>query len=609
MITRAQVVTTILLLGIMIGILVRVSFPEADPPLTRQTGAPYWDEGWAHEARNGYLWGSWKQDRWRTSLISPTYTLVTQSSFEMLGLSYTSLRLPAILAGTALLILAFLQARAAAFSRAAALFACFGLATSWAMTGFSKVAIIEPILLLGLSTTLLFVLLAERRRSLWLYALAGATAGLSMLTKLSATAFLAGIALYLTLGRVADSGARPIFWRTMRSLWFATGAVVAVALGGRYWIWPDFDDFRELAIGYYVARNMRGPSAVLWNVFDLLGSQAFLSTPFWFAAVLLFLPAVLWANRPCDVGLEMRSFTIQLAVGISVVGCAVSVLADVPARRLIWMNIPVALLAAGLWDTLREKGSNRLLHDQIDERKWTTVRHLVTLGCATLSAYILVKWVISPHGGLLAMVNPASAARVALTSGSLLPVARLQVVLGLMGGVLLCLSWKFLVRHGSVLLRVLALVQFVIYLGLSSHWVSKRTYSIRNASVELGRLVGRGEPVLGNWASFLAYENDTRPIFWSPGIAYANQDEDEIIRRYGPRFLLLEATELSEARMATLSPYVKSFLTKEVARFRLYEVQSSDRLIGECILFERATARAALSTSARVSRPEGGPGL
>src|SRR3989442_20896 len=237
MITRAQVVTTILLLGIMIGILVRVSFPEADPPLTRQTGAPYWDEGWAHEARNGYLWGSWKQDRWRTSLISPTYTLVTQSSFEMLGLSYTSLRLPAI---------------------------------------------------------------------------------------------LAGIALYLTLGRVADSGARPIFWRTMRSLWFATGAVVAVALGGRYWIWPDFDDFRELAIGYYVARNMRGPSAVLWNVFDLLGSQAFLSTPFWFAAVLLFLPAVLWANRPCDVGLEMRSFTIQLAVGISVVGCAVSVLADVP---------------------------------------------------------------------------------------------------------------------------------------------------------------------------------------------------------------------------------------------------------------------------------------
>jgi len=264
---------------------------------------------------------------------------------------------------------------------------------------------------------------------------------------------------------------------------------------------------------------------------------------------------------------------------------------DVPARRLLYVNLFVAFLFGILWDTAAQDASET--PSLPSSGRLARLGVLVACGAA---AYICLGWLISPNGGLIALFAPRTAARMLFTIRANVAY-KLGLAFGALAlGLVVYSVWRrlgpWLWRERSRVLTAIVVFQLLTYGVSCGLWFSRLSYTCRDASRALGEHVAEGEYVLGERALSLSFHNRIKPLYWHPGIAYANKDEGRIRARFDPRFMVLPEIQVDALRNGALpcSPYVASFLENEIARFPIYELHESPELSCDVILYRHEAA-------------------
>ncbi len=579
-----------LLLLIAAGIAARVICPAADPPLHRQSGATWWDEYIAHDARNAVLWGNYATDAYRSMLEAPLHVYLTRLTFEAFGVHYWSLRLPAMAGGVASLFLLYWLIRVAGGSRIASLLATAFAAISWCLIGISRTAIVESTLLPCLLLALLGVCMGESRRRIGWYAMAGVCGGLAFLTKMTAGALLLPMAAYLAFGACASASSPPSpRWRATRTCAFAIPMATVACAGYAAWVLPHYRAFQTLVLDTQAAGRLHNSLAMLGlNIPFLLESQAFLTTPALFIAVFLCLPGLISARKCAPLGhtASMQRFALGLVLATSIGGTCIYVWFDVVARRFAWATFIAAFLAACAWDTQEE-------HE--DAPPSNHFQHILRFTCCMVSGLIAIGWAFSPNGGLLAFLTPALAAHMLYDMPIKITYKLLWLALGAGVGALvwraLRTHWESIWRNRRRMLAAALVFQGAYFAMAAGLYAARCTYTIQNASRAMANYAQPGEYVLGVDALAICFENDTRPLAWYPGILWGNRDESVLESTFKPRFLLTAAFRIPTINRSS-SAYIKSFIDHPIARFPLFELNECPALKGDLVLFERDSSTA-----------------
>lgn len=587
--TASQRLAAFLLLGIVIGVAMRWVFPGADPPLSRQTGAYWWDEVWSIGARNGAVFGAWQQDEYNPWVVCPLHTALVHLFLKTFGVNPFGLRFLAMAGGTASIALMFFQARMVGFTKLAGLFGAFAVAASWTLTGFSRSMTLEPSLMLFIHLSITFAIAGEwsrRLRVVW-YALAGAAAGCAVLCKTSGAVFVVTMVLALVACPTVDTVAVAWRWRVVRSITFGAASVAAFAAGFYYWAGGFKDTFTSIAFDTMLYDRADTPFWMrLYKAITWLDSQAFLASPWIIAAVLLMLPVLLvLVARGTRVTPPMQRFAFWLCLTNVVLGIAILVNVDVPARRLVYLNLFLAPIAGLAFDWLRVM---RPPVDSSSTASYSAYR-VWSAACCLLAGLVLSGWLVSPHGGLLSQVDPALASRILFSMPLKVADKACWLALGIALGAILYRYREDLWRRAGQVLVWSAVAQLAVYVAASGLWLARMSYSVQRASQGVEEIAGREEYVLGGDGAALCFDNTTRALFWTPkAIPYTNVDVDLIERKYDPHFLVI--TELMwndiSAGVYGDQPYARTF-NQEVARFPIYEIHESRTLGGAILVLRR----------------------
>jgi 4-amino-4-deoxy-L-arabinose transferase-like glycosyltransferase len=290
----ARIAALVLLL--VLPLLGRFADLEADPPLNVAfIHAFATDEGYysAH-ARAVVLFGEAAAPAyWDSHRVAPLHDLVLQAAFRLLGVSFTTLRLPQVLLGIATVALLYLGLRREA-GPAAALWAALFLAWSHVFIVYNRVGMYHT-LLTALCTAGALAWLQAWRRPAW-FLPCGLVAALILLTSPFGVLFLGGLVLATLVVLLWGTGrtSQPAAGRPQGSLpqgepafpavrltrphrLFALGgvllallpAMVLLALPGRALVLRDIA--RSGALPFYTT-----PLQIVGNLFFFLYSPFFL---------------------------------------------------------------------------------------------------------------------------------------------------------------------------------------------------------------------------------------------------------------------------------------------------------------------------------------------
>jgi 4-amino-4-deoxy-L-arabinose transferase-like glycosyltransferase len=173
----------------LLALLLRLSFPTADPPWVTTVGVVWHDEGaWVHNARNKALFGSWSEDAWNPMYIAPVFTGLEYVSFALFGVGLWQARLVSELAGAASVLLLAGGIRRLA-GRDAGLIAGALLATNYVYVMWNRAALMEATMVAFMVASW-YCYVRAQERSLWGIA-AAAFALCSYFTKAAAVFFVA----------------------------------------------------------------------------------------------------------------------------------------------------------------------------------------------------------------------------------------------------------------------------------------------------------------------------------------------------------------------------------------------------------------------------------
>jgi hypothetical protein len=511
---------------------------------------------------------------------------------EALGLDYFALRFPAMVYGTLLILLAYPMARRAGLSREGGLVAAFSVAVSWSLTGFSKSMTIEPGLLVFFALAALAVFHGEAARR-WrsaFYVLAGVAGGLAVLTKTSALPPLFCIGVYLLFGPVVGTD-RPWRWRLGRSAAYGIALWVVAGVGFYLVALPEYETFRELVLETSLTARAGDTMSRLWlyNAITWIDSQAFNAMAGVYGAIALFLPAMAWAMWRRDPWFTPeRRFALGFCMVVTALSVFLLTFIDVPARRLIWAAVLLAVLTGAMWDWFRGQATGSAPEPELPGGR---VR-LVLVGFACLLAGALVSgWLVSPHGGILTHLTPVFSARVLFVMSWKIVYKLAWGVLGLVVAVALYRAWPWLWAHRLAVLRAVLVFHLAFYVVAAGLWLTRLSYTGKEASMQLGEMFAPGTPVLGADAGFVSFYNRIHPIVWSPKeYRFANWQEDRIEERWDPQYFITLASTLEEIREGAYgpqSPWARSYMQEEIARFPLYEAHGTPDLRDELVVFRK----------------------
>jgi 4-amino-4-deoxy-L-arabinose transferase-like glycosyltransferase len=184
---------TVLVVILVIGAALRLTFPAADPPWRTPVGIVWHDEGaWVHNARNKALFGEWRQDEWNPMYIAPVFTGLEYLSFSAFGVGVRQARLVSELAGLASVLLLALGVRRIA-GDAAGLFAGALLATNYVYVMYNRAAIMEGLMVAFIVASWYCSVRAQDRP--WWGALAGVMAVLAFFSKAAAAFYIGALGL------------------------------------------------------------------------------------------------------------------------------------------------------------------------------------------------------------------------------------------------------------------------------------------------------------------------------------------------------------------------------------------------------------------------------
>jgi 4-amino-4-deoxy-L-arabinose transferase-like glycosyltransferase len=511
-------------LALVVGAVLRFSFPTADPPWHASVGITWHDEGpWVHNARNKVLWGRWSLDQWNPMYLTPVFTGLEYVAMRAFGVGQWQVRVVSEAMGL-LSILAVGIGVAAFASRRTALFAAALVATNYIWVMWTRAALMEATMVALITISWSAYAAAARRPAAGV--LAGIAAVLSFFTKAAAAFFVAALALdavvtLLMAGSLrrrggADGGATGSWdsagTEPKAAVYTLAGLAIAALLFLAFFVLPHWSEFRFYNWQMSVTRK---PSYGLKAIVDRVSWLPIVHDFFTrqLAVTVLALGAaagIAWRWRQAAAG--ERLLLLWLVLGI-----AELIVHDVGNERRLVFLIPVLVVLAAI----ALAGNRRLVPAEMTAlgRRQLSLALPVLLYAAYIvfGAIVRVAFLYQVRPG----VRSAAAAAVAATVLLLAFWPRVAPWLARQ-------TWS--ARAAGVLLLILLagdLWQF-------AQWTSRRTYE----NVTASRLVGRWLPpdtlVQGKLANGLALENRIHPVFVGRGFG----NYDDRLRRDDIRYLL-----------------------------------------------------------------------
>ena len=334
----------------VVAIVLRASFPTADPPWGPGVGVTWHDEGaWVHNARNRALFGAWSLDAWNPMYLNPVFTWLENLSFAAFGVGLRQARVVSQVAGVAAVVLLGLGV-ARLGSRRAGLIAALLLATSYVAVMYDRAALME-------SSMTAWLLLAW-----WAYAraatsprwglVAGLAALLAFFTKASAVFFIAALTLDAVLSFVLGRSRTPASTDSAHtagdthvgaSLWTLGGLVVGALLALFLFVGPHWAEFRFYNFEMSIIRK---PSYSLRALMDRASWLPIVHDFF----TRLWLPTILATAASLGVASQWRTRMpaerlLVLWIGL---GLLELILHDVGNERRFVMLIPPVVALASL---------------------------------------------------------------------------------------------------------------------------------------------------------------------------------------------------------------------------------------------------------------------
>ena len=541
-----------LLLGL--GLVLRLTFPTADPPIFRAVGTFWVDEGaWVASARNHALFGTWQLNQWNPLHVSPLFTGLVSLSYALFGVGTWASRLPGMLLGAALPLLAFATLRYE--DRRAAWIAALFMATDYTLVSYARVAMIEMTMVTVLAVAAWCLTEGLRRLPgqgnggrAWLFA-SGVASVASLTAKASAFFFPIGITLALGgLVLLEGSGtARGNKYQTALA-WYVFGCAAMASLWTIVWVLPAWDEFVFYQFRHYAAnrvtRSVRGlgANALLFPVSKTIFARMPVATVFGVLATIVLLKAVLQrlagGSRgrlgESDPATQVALSPVDVAHASWLWGGAATVIAfdTYAAHRYVMLLPPLILLAArqlsgGLTATGRQpvgrpsgnaqgqagrSGNGTVLGDLPCgwRRMWgiLAIYPLYVLWGGLLAALsIRMRW-IAPPAALIAVLSAVWLTHGRDSETAFAPAWRPSAILGRLPAAVSALLMSMAVALG---------------IGQFTRWISARTYTIVSASRRIGDVVGAGA-VHGTPAVSLSLENHTRAYMVHQGITDLKQE-------------------------------------------------------------------------------------
>lgn len=545
-----------------LGLALRLVFPTADPPTVRTVGTFWVDEGaWVASARNRVLFGTWQLNQWNPLHVSPLFTGLVTLSYTLFGVGTWASRLPSMLLGAGLPLLAFATLRHE--DRQGAWIAALFMATDYTLVSFARIAMLETTMVTLLAAAAWC--LAEGLRGLpeqgdgrkiWLFT-SGVVSVVSVTAKASAFFFPIGLTLALA-GLALLEGFGTVQGKKYQAAlaWYLFGCAVMVSLWAILWVLPTWKEYALYQFRHYAAGRVTlsvrgiGANALLFPISKTIFARMPVATVFGVVATIILLAAMVQrlvgdSRKSLERTGEAKSTVVQATrfrlspVDVAHaswlwVGVATVIAFDTYAtQRYVMVLPPLILLAArgisgGLSGTggqpvggpssaprdRSERSDDGTLIDELPSRwrvVWVilAVYPLYVLWGGLLAALpVRMRW-IAPPAMLIAVLSAVWLAYRRDKATTCAPGWRPSAVLGQ-------LPWAAT--------ALLISVATVVGIGQFMRWASARTYTIVTASRQIGDVVGSGVPVHGTPAVSLSLENRTRAYMVHQGITDLKQE-------------------------------------------------------------------------------------
>jgi len=495
---RFGLVLVLFLMLVALGL--RLFDLRADPPPDLSwSSAIYSDEAHnAYSARNWALYGRWQLDDYIPYVVYPWLNIVTGLVFKLFGIGFVQLKVVSVLAGTLLVLVVYLLARAAG-NTVSGLIAALLTACCFPLVMYSRLGLAEISQVLFLAAAGLFLTYGARHRLAAL--LSGVMAWAAVLfVKVSSIFCPVAIVALLVVETIQHRRDRARLRSTLSQLLFwAIGALLPVAL----WLGLIFLPHRADYLGYVFRHSLgakaghpAGIGAYLLNAFSVgAGSKLLSRMPLTALLGFLALPALSRSR-----GRPVSYLRYLLIAGVAMLGYQYYH----PDRYELFTILPL-IIAFALVISQLSAGRARIAHP------WPNFWGALGYG--------LWLWPMMGHIGIA--TRGFWGILTDRTGTSLLVLA----LLAGLGASFLLYGLHRATRGGSRLtrpgLRSAAAVLLVLALGNElaryNTWVQSRTHNMFRYSQDLAAALPPGSVTAGFWAPALLALSTQRALFVSDG--------------------------------------------------------------------------------------------
>lgn len=470
---------------------VRFIFPNADPAPFKETDVSWHDEGWVHNARSAVLFGKWRLDEYNPMYISPVFTFFEFISFKIFGVNTFSARLVSMLLGSFSILFLFLFVRNT-YGYKSAIISLILFGGNYFYLMFNRVAMLE--------TTMIFFIIL----SIWLYQkglynkiycfISGCSAILAYFTKSSAAFLIIALTMFsiIRIFIVQKSFKRKVL---QECLSFLGGLLFAGCLWAALWLIPSGEEYLRYNLYLHLNRNMVHSFAEILLQLATFPSvnNFFVKMPIISALSLLSLFGIF---SSFTLKRSINEFDILLFLWI-LVGILQLLLTGAYGRRMLFLVPAMAILATRAFsypflDIIKE------IKDRVSF-KWQIVLFSI---CFYLT-YALSMAIVC--------LAPLRHNRILLSLLLSIPVFIILIRNK-------CIFEGLAMRICKKKVMYLAITaSFLINAGQFSAWAVDRSYSVMNASKEIGNILPEKTKVQGGLALALSLENKIMPFFISEG--------------------------------------------------------------------------------------------
>ncbi len=542
----------LLILLVIVGALaMRVSDLKADPQVDMKSGlvwslGPYTDEALdAYSARNMVLYGRWRVDDLFPLVVYPLVNYLMVLIFKLFGMGFIQVKLLSLLASVASVLAIYLLVKEDA-GRLAGLLAGLAFATSFPLTMYGRLGLVEPVQILFLLLTGLCYVRGLRRPSLM--GLAGLLAASTILLVKVSAAFIApalviAVAWELYSARKDRAAVRVMLHGIG---WGLAGVAAALVI----WLAIVFLPHRADYFQYVLHHSLESPAGHPNGIVEYLLNT--FTVGYWTG----LMPRLSWVALVGFVTLPM------LAVGRR------------PALRYLGLCFTLAALMLGYMNYRPDRYELVLLPTLIAGFAVTLARiietgallprlrpTLIKTGLYTLWLWILTTQLGGYTNGFWGMARPKS------DPDALVLTFTVAAATSILGYLVMRVAKNGITIRPLAIRSAIAIILLLLAVRLDfaqySRWFGSRTHVMVESGADLDNALPANAVVVGNWGPALLVGSKHRAVAMTD---WANSDDP--VGRFGATHLVSLEDGSDFKLFSRLYPY----MMHRAEVFRRYEI-------------------------------------